>query len=178
MQKSTVNEPSCVRPVWVLPDHKPRKQGFSWRGSNVVWIKVEPGHDKMRTTKVQISLRIRTFWSAPLLSAANQNDTSSLYIRNFKILAGLYSWASQFVSCLVGDSRRHIFLWYGSVWFLHTRPGFLCTRPTLGNVVLHEGCKTSLVHDLSMTVSMFCCHVWHLDVIFMSVSTKRFDVNI
>ena len=46
-----------------------------------------------------------------------QNDTSSLYIRNFKILAGLCSWAGQFVSCLVGDSRRHIFSWRGAVIF-------------------------------------------------------------
>ena len=47
-------------------------------------------------------------------SLPRQNDTSSLYIRNFKILAGLCSWAVQFVSCLVGDSRRHIFSWRGS----------------------------------------------------------------
>ena len=65
----------------------------------------------MRTTKVQISLRIRTVWSAPLLFAAN---TSSLYIWNFKILPGLCSWACQFVSCLIGDFRRHIFSWRGS----------------------------------------------------------------
>ena len=47
-------------------------------------------------------------------SLPKQNDTSSLYIRNFKILAGLCSWAGQFVSSLVGDSRRHIFSWRGS----------------------------------------------------------------
>ena len=47
-------------------------------------------------------------------SLPRQNDTSSLYIRNFKILAGLCSWAGQFVSCLVGDSRRHIFSSCGS----------------------------------------------------------------
>ena len=39
-------------------------------------------------------------------SLPRQNDTSSSYIRNFKILC---SWAGQFVSCLVGDSQRHIF---------------------------------------------------------------------
>ena len=48
-------------------------------------------------------------------SLPRQNDTSRLYIRNFKILAGLCSWAGQFVSCLVGDSRRHIFSWRGSI---------------------------------------------------------------
>ena len=67
----------------------------------------------MRTTKAQISLRIHAVWSAPLLFAA-KNDISSLYIQNFKILAGLCSWAGQFVSCLVGDSWRHIFSWRGS----------------------------------------------------------------
>ena len=48
-------------------------------------------------------------------SLPRQNDTSSLYIRNFKILAGLCSLAGQLVSCLVGDSRRHIFSWRGSI---------------------------------------------------------------
>ena len=47
-------------------------------------------------------------------SLPRQNDTSSLYIGNFKVLAGLCSWAGQFVSYLVGDSRRHIFSWRGS----------------------------------------------------------------
>ena len=48
-------------------------------------------------------------------SLPRQNDTSSLYIRNFKILVGFCSWAGQFVSSLVGDSRRHIFSWRGSI---------------------------------------------------------------
>ena len=47
-------------------------------------------------------------------SLPRPNDTSSLYIRNSKILADLCSWAGQFVSCLVGDSRRHIFSWHDS----------------------------------------------------------------
>ena len=51
-------------------------------------------------------------------SLPRQNDTSSLYYWNFKILAGLCSWAGQFVSCLVGDSRRHIFSWRGSLVFV------------------------------------------------------------
>ena len=41
-------------------------------------------------------------------SLPRQNDNSSLYIRNFKIVAGPCSWAGQFVSCLVGNSPRHI----------------------------------------------------------------------
>ena len=48
-----------------------------------------------------------------------QNDTSSLYIRNFKILVGRCSWAGQFVSCLVGDSWRHIFSWPGSYKYIY-----------------------------------------------------------
>ena len=47
-------------------------------------------------------------------SLPRQNDISSLYIRNIKILGGLCSWAGQFVSCLVGDFQRHIFSWRGS----------------------------------------------------------------
>ena len=47
-------------------------------------------------------------------SLPRQNDTSSLYIQNFKILAGRCSWAGQFGSCQVGDSQRHIFSWPGS----------------------------------------------------------------
>ena len=56
-------------------------------------------------------------------SLPRQNNTSSLLILNFKILAGLCSWAGQFVSCLVGDSRRHIFSWRGSFYtaFPHMR---------------------------------------------------------
>ena len=42
---------------------------------------------------------------------------SRFYSRNFKILADLCSWAGQFVSCLVGDSRWHIFSWRGSILF-------------------------------------------------------------
>ena len=41
-----------------------------------------------------------------------------------------------------------------TTFFLHTRPGFPWTRPGLGNVVLHEGCKTTLVRDISMTIMM------------------------
>ena len=51
-------------------------------------------------------------------SLPRQNDTSSLYIRNFKILAGFCSWAGQFVSCLVGDSRRQILSWRVLYMFL------------------------------------------------------------
>ena len=55
----------------------------------------------MRTTKAQISLRIRAVWSAPLLFVAeivHVYNTSSFYIRNFKTLAGLCSYAGRFES--------------------------------------------------------------------------------
>ena len=52
-------------------------------------------------------------------SLPRQNDTSCLYIWNFKILAG--SWAGQFVFCLIGDSRRHIFSWRGPSRFAATK---------------------------------------------------------
>ena len=53
----------------------------------------------MRTTKVQISLRIRAVWSAPLLFT----DISSFYIRNFKPLPSVWSWADRFESYLVAN---------------------------------------------------------------------------
>ena len=53
----------------------------------------------MRTSKVQISLRICAVWSAPLLFAA----CSSFYIRNFMPLGSLCSWAGRFESYLVGN---------------------------------------------------------------------------
>ena len=37
-----------------------------------------------------------------------------IYSRNFKTLASFYGCAGQFVSGLIGDSRRHIFSWRGS----------------------------------------------------------------
>ena len=44
--------------------------------------------------------------------------------------------------------------------FLHTRPGFPWTRPGLGNVVLHEVCKTTLLHDVSVKILTFWRHSW------------------
>ena len=66
-------------------------------------------------------------------SLPRQNDTSSLYIRNFKILAGLCSWADQFASCLVGDSRRHIFSWHGSniIWIWISNEKFFMSHSYL-----------------------------------------------
>ena len=57
----------------------------------------------MQTTKAQISLRIRAVWSWEsdqrlCCSLPRQNDTSSLYIRNFKCLAGLCGCEGRFVS--------------------------------------------------------------------------------
>ena len=80
--------------------------------------KYEPGHEKM----CLIPYANNKGADQPCCSLPTQNDTSSLYIRNFKILAGLCSWAGQFVSCLVGDSRRHIFSCRGS--YVVTYPKF------------------------------------------------------
>ena len=78
-------------------------------------------------------------------SLRRQNDTSSLYIRNFKILVGLCSWAGQFVSCLVGDSRRHIFSWRGSCHITYFLPknkiwNNLCVPVSL--LLVHADSKT------------------------------------
>ena len=54
-------------------------------------------------------------------SLPRQNDTSSLHIRIFKSLAGLCSCADQFVSFLVGDSRRHILSWRGSYALIRSK---------------------------------------------------------
>ena len=52
----------------------------------------------IRTTKAQISLRIRAFWSAPLLFAAWVVQFLYLLYSNFKTLARLISWAGRFES--------------------------------------------------------------------------------
>ena len=57
------------------------------------------------------------------------------------------------------------------VLFLHTRPEFPWTRPGLGNDVLHEGCKTTLIHGVRMAV-------WRQFYVLMSFSAKRFDINV
>ena len=70
----------------------------------------------MRTTKAHISLRVRAVWSASLLFAAYiVYNTSSFYIQNFKPLFSLCNWAGRFVSYLVGNPRRHVILWRGSI---------------------------------------------------------------
>ena len=60
------------------------------------------------------------------------------------------------------------------VLLFHTQLGFPWTQPGLGNVVLHEGCKKTLV----TTSVWFWRHSWHPDIIFTSVSAKCFDVNL
>ena len=63
-------------------------------------------------------------------SLPRQNGISSLYIRNFKILAGVCSLAGNFVACLIGDSRRYIFSWRGSSVIKHIRRvRFKLTKP-------------------------------------------------
>ena len=66
-----------------------------------------------------------------------------------------------------------------------SEPGFILAyltwiyvNPTrLRNDVLHKECKTTLVHDVIMTIFTFWRYFWRLDVIVMLVSAKRFDVN-
>ena len=75
-------------------------------------------------------------------SLPRQNDTSSLYIRNFKILAGLCSQAGQFVSYLVRDSQRHVFSRQGS----HVLRNFLTsTWVTIKSLVLQGHVQTDLI---------------------------------
>ena len=59
----------------------------------------------MRTTKAQISAFVVRCLGSIM---------SRFYSRNFKTLASFCSWACQFESHLVGNSRRHVFSWRGS----------------------------------------------------------------
>ena len=98
---------------------------FSWHGSNVY----EPSHEKMcLITYVNNKDAAEPAHPRSLISSfVVQRQDRSLYIRNFKILVGLCSWAGQFVSSLARDSRRHIFSWRGSyvlsfqIWWNLTR---------------------------------------------------------
>ena len=89
----------------------------------------EPHHEKtcvghMRTTKAQISLSIRTVWSAPLLLAAwivyyhYLYITSTCYSWNFKKVASLISWAGPFESLTGRKPQRLVFSSPGSCGFL------------------------------------------------------------
>ena len=71
-------------------------------------LRNEPLHEKtwlshMRIAKVQISLCIHWVWSAPLLFTTRWYNTFSFYIRNFKTLACVCSWAGRFESYLVAN---------------------------------------------------------------------------
>ena len=60
----------------------------------------------MRTTKAQISLRIRAVWSAPLLFAAwIVQYHYLLFCQNDKTLASLISWAGRFESRRVTNPK-------------------------------------------------------------------------
>ena len=48
---------------------------------------------------------------------------------------------------LVGVCKKNL--------FLHTRSEFPRTQPGLGNIVLHEGVKTTLAHDVRTSIMMF-----------------------
>ena len=72
--------------------------------------KIEPRYEKtyfMPYADVQADLRL--YCSPP-----RYYYTSSFYIRNFKPLASLCSYAGRFESYLVANSRRQVFSWRGS----------------------------------------------------------------
>ena len=68
----------------------------------------------MRTTKAQISLRIRAVWLAPLLFTAYIVWYVYLLYPKVKIIASFCSWAGCFFSYLVENPRRHVFAWCDS----------------------------------------------------------------
>ena len=72
----------------------------------LICITYEPRHEKtcfchMRTTKAQISLRIRAVWSAPLLLAARIIEYLIFLNAKFKTLASFCGCAGRFESSLV-----------------------------------------------------------------------------
>ena len=69
---------------------------------------IEPRHKKTclchkRTTKAQISLRIREVWSHLCCSLPRWSNVSSFYTRNFKPLASYCDCAARFESHLVSN---------------------------------------------------------------------------
>ena len=55
---------------------------------------------------------------------------------------------------------------------------FPWTQRGLGNIVLREWCKTTLVHDFRTSIVTFWRHCACFAVILTSFSAKRFNVNI
>ena len=89
-------------------------------------------------------------------SLLRQNDSSSLCFRNFKILAGLCSWASQFVSCLVGDSRRHIFSWRGSFKreYMNCHRGSVCQSHCGSQLIFNRAGKVEATDSSHYTTKL------------------------
>ena len=165
--------------------------------------------------KTQISLGIHPVWSESSLSAwrkpgslathwmDSESDQTGripsliwVFAEHTVILLGLPWGSSVLLSFMVLNlsttsfSSSTFFLnnqHYSKVLnlFLHTQPEIPWTWSGLGNVVLHEGRKTTLMHDVRMSF-------WHHDASFdfttsvftsglsvlMSFSAKRYDVNI
>ena len=94
-----------------------------------------------------------------LMSVLSGNET--LICRRCK--AGRVDWKSSFLfyGCIIWGLAPYTNCWCipKEAAFLHTRPEFPWTRPGLGNVVLHVGCKTTVVHDVRMTVLTSWRHV-------------------
>ena len=71
---------------------------------------LEPDHEK-----TCLMSYTNAVWSAPVLFAAY--NISSFCNQHFKPHASFCSWAGQFESNLVRNSRRHVFSWRGSFIF-------------------------------------------------------------
>ena len=95
-------------------------------------------------------------------SLPRQNDTFGLHIHNFKILAGLYSWAGQFVSCLVGDSWRRIFSWRGSFVFSERQMTGLATATRPLVITSASCCRTSQNLEFRQVNYQFHQSIWHI----------------
>ena len=166
---------------------------LSCTGSNMSWSRIkwhgpsivsyEPHHEKktclchMRTTKVQISLRLHAVWSASLLFAAWVSDNiSSFFVQNFKPLASLCSWAGWFESYLVENPEdrfsrvmAHISLCISADWPVFSvcmRNHWLsieCLAKYSDHTVqmcrlicVFTGCKYHLSHDMTKPTKWVC----------------------
>ena len=88
----------------------------------------------------QISLRISTVWSAPLLFAAWIDNTSTCYRRNFKTLVSLCSWAGRL----------------SLNWMQTPKTGFLVTKLLLYSAYHKNLCTVSKIFWAMESVFFVC----------------------
>ena len=145
---------------------------------------------KHRHVRKRIFLQIRNketwYFISAFVVRCQDRMIPRLYIRNFKILAGLCSWAVQFVSCLVGDSRRHIFSWRGSFILLnaiksHVKITFFPHFPIFSDptyVISLAGTKTVsgsrfVLFVIKHLLSIFVKHITFMHILVWNAGNQK-----